>query len=156
MFDLEKEVRAWSGAALAGRCRPDAMAAELADHLYCEIETARRRGASDEKAFAEAVAKVGSPDELAAELSKTRSLLGKGCAAVARLDRSGTAGRRLLVAHGILWAMMTIAGAVLAKENGKSASEAFEWMLLLVVIPGWIGSEQILRRALRVCATPGA
>ncbi|HET7453219.1 MAG TPA: hypothetical protein VFL12_10785 [Thermoanaerobaculia bacterium] len=70
------------------------------------------------------------------------------CAAVAR--------KRLFLAHGVLWASITIAGAVLAKKSGGAASSAFEWMLLLVLIPGWIGSERILRRALRVGAGRGA
>lgn len=71
------------------------------------------------------------------------------CGAAARIDRTRPADRMLFVAHGILWAAMTIGGAVLAKTGGSSASSAFEWMLFLIVIPGWLASEQLLRHALR-------
>jgi hypothetical protein len=77
-----------------------------------------------------------------------RSLVGTACADAG--ERAPGAGRTLLLAHGVLWAAMTIAGAVLAKGAGARASAAFEWMLLLVVVPGWLASERILRRALRV------
>jgi hypothetical protein len=150
MVDLEKEVRQWSEAALAGRCADGAAAAELADHLWCEIERARSRGASDEQAFASATSSLGSRRELAAEFARNRTFAGRGCAIAAKLDDSKPGERKYLIAHAILWATVMLAAAVLMKAGGASSSSAFQWTILLVLIPGWIGSERILRRAMRV------
>ena len=150
MINLEKDVRQWSEAALAGRCADGAAAAELADHLWCEIERARSRGASDEEAFARATSALGSRRELAAEFARNRSFAGRGCAIAARLDDSKPGERKYLIAHAILWATMIVAGAVIAKTSGAGTSSNFQWMLLVILIPGWIASERILRKALRV------
>jgi hypothetical protein len=158
MFDLEKEVAAWSEAVHAGRCSQAASVAELSDHLYCEIDRARAGGLSDEQAFAAAVAKLGPAPELAAEHAKNRSLLQTGCAAAARYERSEPSGKRrgLLVAHAIIWAVLTIASALVWKSAAPAASGAFEWLLIGVFVPSWLASEQILRRALRAKPRAGA
>ena len=104
MFDLEKEVAAWSAGVDAGRCRQAASVAELSDHLYCEIERAREDGLSDEQAFRAAVAKLGRADDLTTEHAKGRSVLGRLCAAAARYDDAHGESRELLLAHAILWA----------------------------------------------------
>jgi hypothetical protein len=148
MFDLEREVTAWSEGVHAGRCRGSAGAAELKDHLYCEIESARGEGLSDEAAFAEAVRKLGRAGELAAENAKNQSALGTACAVAEKLDGAGPKSRGLLLAHAIVWAAITVASALLAKASAASSS-AFLWQMLLVLLPGWIATEQILRRALR-------
>ncbi len=149
MFDLEREVAAWSEAVHAGPCRRAGSVAELADHLYCEIERARAEGLADEQAFAAAVAKLGNGPELAAEHAKNRSLLASGCALAARYDppMGGRGSRGLLVAHGIVWAALTVSAALLLSKYG--AREAFNWLLIVGLVPSWLASEQILRRALR-------
>jgi len=70
--------------------------------------------------------------------------LSPGHAIVAR--RSGSERRWLLLAHAFLWATLTIAAALVSKA---AAPTAFQWLLTIVLLPGWLASEQILRRALR-------
>jgi hypothetical protein len=152
MFDLDKEVAAWSRAMHAERCRETAHAAELSDHLHCEIERGRAQGLSDEQAFKAAVAKLGAQPELEAEESKNRSLLGTVCAAAGRYERLRAGHTGLFLAHALLWAALMLAtSAVLSKS---SAPQAFAWLLTGVLVPTWWASEQLLRRALRP-ARPG-
>jgi hypothetical protein len=56
--------------------------------------------------------------------------------------------RRLLLAHGFVWAALMIASALLLKK--AAAPETYAWLLTLVFIPLSFASEQILRRALRL------
>ncbi|HTQ81171.1 MAG TPA: hypothetical protein VMM92_14325 [Thermoanaerobaculia bacterium] len=149
MFDLEKEVAAWSEAVHAGRCGHAGEVAELSDHLYCEIDRARATGLSDEQAFAAAVAKLGSRPELAAEHAKNRSLLQAGCAALLNGERSLARGeRRLLIAHGLLWAALMLVYSLVSVKLEVPRTSG--WLLSCVLIPGWFASELLLRRALRM------
>ena len=149
MFDLEKEIAAWSEGVQADRCRQAQSVAEISDHLYCEIERGRAAGLSDQQAFAAAVAKLGPGPELSAEHAKNRSILATGCAAVARYERSESRGRHrsLLVAHAILWAAVILASSILLSKTAVPAT--FEFLLIVVLVPIWWASEQVLRRALR-------
>ena len=155
MFELDREVTAWSEAVHADRCRNAASTAELSDHLYCEIDRAHAEGLSDEQAFATAVARLGPASKLAAEHVKNRSLLGAGCAVAARFEHGESSAhqRWLLVAHAVVWATAVIATSLVMKSAGSGAAE---WVLLLILIPSWLGSEQILRRALRSRPKGGA
>ena len=149
MFDLEKEVAAWSQAVHADRCRNAGRVAELTDHLHCEIDRARAEGVSDERAFAAAVARLGQGQELAAEHAKDRSVLRKACAVVARYDRMESSGghRGLLIAHSMLWASVMLATSLMMSR--AAASGTLGLLLIVVLVPSWWGSELILRRALR-------
>ena len=149
MFDLDKEVAAWSETVHAGRCRQAAGVAELSDHLYCEIDRARAEGLSDEQAFAAAVAKLGHGSELSAEHAKNRSLLGTACAAAAGYERldSGRETALLLLAHALLWAVVILASSVALSKT--AAPGASKWLVTSVLVPIWWASEQLLRRALR-------
>ena len=149
MFELDREVRAWSEAVHADRCRNAASVAELSDHLHCEIDRARAEGLSDERAFAAAVARIGPASKLAAEHAKDRSPLGAACAVARRLEGGEWSAqhRRLLVAHAVVWASVVIATSLVLSKN--ATREATEWLILLVLIPSWLRSEQILRQALR-------
>ena len=149
MFDLEKEVAAWSEAVHVDRCRDAARVAELSDHLHCEIDRARAEGLSDERAFAAAVARLGRGPELAAEHAKNRSILGRACAAVARYDRLDSSGghRGVLIAHSMLWASVMLGTSLVMSKT--AASGTLGSLLIVVLIPSWWGSELILRRALR-------
>ena len=148
MFDLEREVAAWSATVHAERCQPAASVAELSDHLYCEIDQARATGLSEEEAFRAAVARIGSPSALTAEHAKNRSALGTVCRVAAKLDGSSSSPeqRRLLVAHALIWAALMIASALMLK---KTASEVSVLMLITIFIPLSWASEQLLRRAFR-------
>jgi len=66
---------------------------------------------------------------------------------------SGGERRWLLLAHAVLWATLTIAAALVSKAT---APTAFQWLLTTVLLPGWLASEQILRRALRPKPMEGA
>lgn len=149
MFDLEKEVAAWSEAVYADRCSRAAGVAELSDHLYCEIDRGRASGLSDEAAFRAAVARLGAAPALAAEHVKNRSLLQRACAAAMRYERSGwkREDRSLLLAHAILWAALMLAYSLVAHR--AMARDVAVWLLLGVLMPCWWASEQLLRRALR-------
>ncbi len=156
MWDLESEVAAWSAAVYADRCNDTASAAELSDHLYCEIERARGEGLTEQQAFAAAVAKLGRAPELAAEEAKNRSALAAACVLAKRLDRAPASRehRGLLIAHAILWAALVIAASLVSTKTAGRVTG--EWMLFGVLIPGWLASERILRRAMRPRPMAGA
>jgi len=149
MFDLEREVAAWSAAVHAERCQPAASVAELSDHLYCEIESAREAGMSDEEAFRIATARLGSMKDLAAEHEKNRSALGAACQVAAKIDGPilRPDHRRVLVAHAMIWAAIIIASTLVLKKT--TPSEVLSWLLLGVFIPLWLASDMVVRWALR-------
>jgi hypothetical protein len=149
MFDLNREVEAWSAAVHAERCQPNAGVAELTDHLYCEIEAGRAAGLSDEEAFRGAIAKLGSAPELAAEHVKNRSALGTVCQLAGKLGDAGLSARdrRLLIAHGIVWATLIIASSFVLTKVADVPSVS-RWLVLVTFVPLWWASEQILRRAI--------
>jgi hypothetical protein len=150
MFDLEREVAAWSKAVHADGCRNAASMAELGDHLHCEIDRGRAEGLSDEEAFRAAVARLGPASLLKAEHRKNRSIFGRGLAAAARYDRSqaGDEHRGLFLAHGLLWASLIIATSlVLSKADAPGTAASL--LITLVFVPTWWGSQLLLLRALR-------
>ncbi len=158
MFDLEREVSAWSASVYAARCERGARAAadELADHLHCEIERFRAEGLGDAEAFAAAVGKLGAAPALAAESARERPWYRRVGASLARAERGVPPGepRRLLVAHALVWAAVLIAIALVLRDGGSKAATSYT--LLFVLLPSWWGSEQILRRALRTRSAPGS
>jgi hypothetical protein len=148
MFDLEREVAAWSAAVYAERCRSSAGEAELSDHLYCEIDRARAAGLSDEEAFRTAVARLGSPAALTAEHAKNRSALGTVCQVAAKLDGNVTAEQRgLLLGHAVIWASLILASSLFLSKS--TVPTAFSLLLMGGFVPLWWASEQLLRRAMR-------
>lgn len=149
MFDLNREVAAWSAAVHAERCQPAAGVAELSDHLYCEIDRARGAGLSDEEAFRTAIARLGSTVELTTEHAKNRSALGIACQVAAKFDRSASSPehRRLLLAHALVWATLMIASALVLTKT--AAPDVSGWLLTVIFIPLWWASDQLLRLALR-------
>jgi hypothetical protein len=149
MFDLDREVANWSAKVHAERCQPAAGVAELTDHLYCEIDRGRVAGLSDEEAFRAATARLGAAPELTAEHAKNRSALGTVCRVAGRLDGSWTNSedRRALLAHGMIWASLMIGFSIVMS---KAAPAAVSLSLLFgIILPLWLASEQLLRRALR-------
>jgi hypothetical protein len=156
MFNLDREVAAWSAAVHAERCQPSAGIAELTDHLYCEIDRARAEGLSDEEAFRTAVARVGSAPELTAEHAKNRSALGAACQVALKLDGPGfnSEHRGLLAAHAAIWAALMIVLALVLRK--ATSPELSAWLLIGILIPLWLASDQILRAALRRRPAGGA
>jgi hypothetical protein len=150
MFDLDREVTAWSAAIHATGCRSAAEVAELSDHLYCEIDRARAEGLSDEGAFRAAVARVGSARELMAEHAKNRSALGTVCQVAARLDGVANPDHRpFLLAHAVIWAALIIASSLVLPK-------AVAVWFLVVASPLWWASDQLLRAALRNRSVSGS
>lgn len=148
MFDLEREVAAWSAAVHRERCQPAASVAELSDHLYCAIDRARAEGLSDEEAFRAATARLGTTPELTAEYAKNRSALGTACQISAKLDGPvSSSDRGLLMAHALVWAVVTIVSSLVLKRT--TSPEISGWLLIGVLIPLWLSSDLILRAALR-------
>jgi hypothetical protein len=157
MFDLEREVAAWSAAVHAQRCRPAAAGvAELTDHLYCEIDRGRAAGLSDEEAFRAAIARLGSIPELTAEHAKNRSALGTAWQAAATADCAGSRPdrRRLLLAHALIWAALIIACSLMLTKT--EVPEVASLLLTLVFVPLWWVSDRLMRLALRQGPAGGA
>jgi hypothetical protein len=148
MFDLEREVAAWSAALHADRCGSAAAVAEVVDHLYCEIDRARSEGLSDEQAFRAAVSRLGARTELAGEAAKNRSLLARGCAAAMRYDRSVASAeqRWLFMAHALLWAALMLGTSLIISKSATSRTLGV--MLTGALTSAWWVSQQILQRAL--------
>jgi hypothetical protein len=153
MFDLDREVAAWSRDVHGGRCSARA-AAELTDHFYCEIEEGRARGLGDEEAFAAAAEKLGSRPDLVVENAKNRTWWQMTCAGSARADRTPPRpARRAIIIHAIVWAGVMLAASLLAKRT--AASDQASAIVLSLTIAGWILSEQALRYVLRARAGQG-
>ena len=71
MFDLEKAIKDWRKALNKNEALEDGYKEELECHLRDKIDYLIGLGSSEEKAFAEAVKKIGEPDSLGAEYFKT-------------------------------------------------------------------------------------
>ncbi len=149
MFDLDREVTAWSNSVHADSCVGSTRSAELRDHLYCEVDRARSQGLSDEQAFAAAVAKMGESAQLAGEHAKGRSVFKSACAAAMRYERRDwQAGYRgPLMAHAIIWASLQVGVSLIVSSSDASVGTGL--LLISLMTAMWWGSEQILRRALR-------
>jgi len=107
-FHLDKAVDDWCAAAGAGRPGPDA-AAELKDHLYCDIERRRGDGLSDHDAFLAATAALGDAGRLAAEFTKN-----SGCAAPSggsqTVDPKNLGARAAIgLVQSLVWAVLMLA-----------------------------------------------
>jgi putative ABC transport system permease protein len=71
MFDLEKAINDWRKALNKNESLEDGYKEELECHLRDKIDYLKGLGSSQEKAFKEAVKKIGGPDSLGAEYFKT-------------------------------------------------------------------------------------
>ena len=74
-FDLEQEVQAWCRTVHPYGWNRRARVAELADHLYCELERQQAAGLSEEAAFRAATEQLGDVGTLQAEHTKNATLL---------------------------------------------------------------------------------
>jgi ABC-type antimicrobial peptide transport system permease subunit len=72
MFDLEKAVKSWTRTLRGNEAFEDGMIADLEAQLRDTVDELRKKGAGDEDAFRAAVARIGTPDAIAAELRKNR------------------------------------------------------------------------------------
>jgi hypothetical protein len=152
MFDLDREVTKWTAAVHAERCASAAVAGvtELTDHLYCEIDRGRAEGLSDEAAFRAAIARLGGSPALTAEIAKNRSAFAGVCRIVAKLEGPFPASaehRRILVAHGLIWATLMIATSLILVTTDAAKSSLV--LLIVMYTPLWQASDLLLRRALR-------
>ncbi|MEZ4726918.1 MAG: permease prefix domain 1-containing protein [Caldilineaceae bacterium] len=74
-FELDKEVQIWCRAVHRFGWNRQARIAELADHLYCEIEQLQAAGLSAEVAFRTATEQLGDVAQLQSEHIKNATLL---------------------------------------------------------------------------------
>jgi putative ABC transport system permease protein len=72
MFDLEKAVREWKRSLRRQETLEDGTIADLESHLRDVIDELKDEGVPEEKAFDEAVARVGGAEVLASECGKVR------------------------------------------------------------------------------------
>jgi hypothetical protein len=153
MFDLDREVVAWSRAVHSGQCSAQA-AAELTDHLYCEIEKGRASGLPDQEAFAAAVAKVGARPDLKNESAKNRSWWQSACAWAARADQPlPRGGQYAVILHALVWGRLMVVASALARRAAEP--DSVRGMVLALSVAAWILSERVLRHVLRARAGHG-
>lgn len=79
MFNLDHEISAWCRSIYPNWWDRSARVAELADHLYCEVERLQAEGLSEEEAFVSATKRMGDVDALIVEHAKNRSFLLASC-----------------------------------------------------------------------------
>ncbi len=75
MFDLEKEIRKWKKNLQKYEVFEDGQAADIELHLRDAYNARRESGISEENAFRQAVAQVGTAESIAAEYSKNRLIM---------------------------------------------------------------------------------
>ena len=73
MFDLEKAIREWAATLRRFEAFEEALVADLGTQLRDTYEALKDEGRTDEEAFREAVARLGSPEAIAAEYGKNRA-----------------------------------------------------------------------------------
>src|SRR5262245_26534455 len=130
MFDLQREIDAWSKKAYDGPCRGRAASLdEWKDHVHCEIERLVAEGRTPEEAFRLATTRLGEAAPV-------------GCR-----RRSGVASNRARIALAIVWASVIIATALLLTTDGRR--ETSSYLLLFALIPAWWSSDLVLSRHLR-------
>jgi hypothetical protein len=159
MFDLAKAVATWIRGIEVQDCEltgSSVRKAELLDHLYCEIDAGRARGLDDERAFAAAIARLGSAEGIRAEHAKNRPAFWTSLAAVANCERAWLGRldehRGALIGHALVWASLILGSSLILAKSALPHTSSL--LLTLVFVPGWWVSDQILRRALR--GKPGA
>jgi ABC-type antimicrobial peptide transport system permease subunit len=74
MFDLEQAIKDWKRALQKSEAFEDGIVADLELQLRDTFSTLKNEGARDEEAFRQAVARLGSPEAIAAEYRKNRAL----------------------------------------------------------------------------------
>jgi hypothetical protein len=132
MFDLKREVEAWSKKAYAGPCRDRAASvAELQDHLYCEVERLEKEGLSREAAFRDATTRLGATVAGGALYDRARAL------------------KRGRMANSAVWAALMIATSLVLTRitpHGSAARDSAAYMLLGILMPMWFASDLLLVR----------
>lgn len=79
MFNLDREIQAWCRSIYPNWWEGSARVAELADHLYCEVERLQAEGLTAEEAFAHATKRMGDVNTLIVEHAKNRSFVLASC-----------------------------------------------------------------------------
>ncbi|MFZ2055496.1 MAG: permease prefix domain 1-containing protein [Candidatus Aminicenantales bacterium] len=73
MFDLDDAIRQWRRSFRKNEAFEDGYIEELENHLRDKVEHLKSRGLTEEKAFAEAVQKIGERDLIGEEYFKTNT-----------------------------------------------------------------------------------
>jgi len=56
---------------------------------------------------------------------------------------------RLTIANAIIWAALMLATALIFTTAGADAADSYGYLLTVIMIPLWIASDQVIRRAMR-------
>jgi hypothetical protein len=75
MFDLEKEIRKWKKSLQKHEVFENGLIADIELHLRDAYNAQRQAGLTEEDAFRQAVAQVGTAESIAAEYNKNRLVM---------------------------------------------------------------------------------
>ena len=147
MFDLDKEIAAWSSS-LAHRCGRADVVAELEDHLRTDIDHLVAEGVPLDRAFELAVTRLGSTANLDAEYEKNRSVVQRLLSRLARWDamvmKGGVAGHSVIFASVIVAIAIILAAIILADSDTVITDVAS--YLIIVAAPLWLLTRRVFSR----------
>lgn len=146
MFDLDREIAAWS-ATFARRCGREADMAELEDHLRSAFGQLSAGGMVPERAFELAVSRMGDVADIDAEYEKNRSPLARLHSRLARWDRSAARGsdQRRETSLDVILASLILAVSIVLADADISGSTAAIYLIILIG-PLWVASRTLVRR----------
>lgn len=56
---------------------------------------------------------------------------------------------RFIISNAIIWASLIVASALVFNSTNADVSKSYSYLLVVVIIPLWFASDQLMRRALR-------
>lgn len=152
MNDLDRKVTEWCEQVFVDRCwyRSKNGIEELQDHLYSEIEALQGQGMDEDVAFATATKKLGDIRDLEREFTRNRSWLGRLSRNIAMSECGITKKeRKMRIGNSIIWATLMIASALIFNTIDADVSRTYSYLLVVVMIPLWFASDQLMRKAAR-------
>lgn len=137
MFDLNNEVKRWSRSVHRSRCGGRLDAAELEDHLHCEIEALQATGLSEEEAFAKATKNLGDAVALADEHFRNRSAFVRGLHGLdAKLPKfTAKQAGALNIGVSLLFAGAILLSAMMLKKDPDQAQMVSFLLIALWFVP---------------------
>jgi hypothetical protein len=152
MNELDRKVAEWCERIHLDRCwyRSKDSVEELQDHLYSEIEHLMTDGMNEDAAFDAATRKLGNIHDLEREFSRNRSWLGRLSRNIA-LSECGVSKkeRKMRMANSMIWAVLMIASALVLRNIDVDAGKVSAYLLIVVFVPLWFASDQLIRKAAR-------
>lgn len=152
MNELDRKIADWCERIHVDRCwyRSSNRVEELKDHLFSEIEHHMASGMDEDAAFEAATLKLGNINDLEREFSKNRGWLGRLSRNIAMSECGVTKKeRKMRMANSMIWAVLMVASALVFRSIDADVDKVFGYLLVLIFIPLWTASDQLMRRALR-------